>query len=425
MSHWLKRIGIPLLTLILGWNLGAAYVQGGMPRMPVMDTPVTGSGAVATDPEKQVDISLMWRVWGLLLQNYIEPSKLQSQPMLYGAVTGMVNAVGDPYTAFMTPKENTDFREGLAGTLKGIGAELMVRDGLVTIVTPIKQSPAERAGLLPDDVIAEVDGTSTEGQSLGEVVGRIRGQEGTTVTLAVARKDKPDLLTFTITREEIHIPSVESRIITEGTAQIGYVALNQFGEGSVQEVRQALQSFRQLGRGAQVTGLIFDVRQNGGGYLDGAVEIASLFMKQGTVVTVEQRGQAPVRRDVDGRPVFPDIPLVLLQNQGSASASEIVAGALQDNKRATVIGMQSFGKGTVQEVIDLPDGSSLRVTVARWLTPSGKDLGKEGVHPDYIVDRTGEDIVAKRDPQLDAAVEWLRTGTVSSAKATTAKNESL
>ncbi len=409
MSHWLKRIGIPVLTLIIGWNLGAAYVQrGSMQRVPVAGGPVSGSGTVATDPERQVDISLLWRVWGLLLNNYIDPSKLQSEPMLYGAVSGMVNAVGDPYTAFMTPKENTDFREGLAGTLKGIGAELMMRDGLVTVVTPIKQSPAERAGLLPDDVIVEVDGASVESQSLGEVVGRIRGPEGTTVMLSIARPEETDLLDFTIVREEIHIPSVESRIITQGKAQIGYVALNQFGEDSVQEVRSALQGFKN----AQLAGIIFDVRQNGGGYLDGAVQIASLFLKQGTVVTVEQRGQAPVRHEVDGRPIFPDTPLVVLQNQGSASASEIVTGALQDNKRATVIGMKSFGKGTVQEVIDLPDGSSLRVTVARWLTPNGKDLGKEGVHPDYVVDRTGADITAKRDPQLDAAVAWLTTGTI-------------
>ncbi len=409
MSHWLKRVGIPVLTLILGWNLGAAYVQRGMMQPPATDIPATGSGAVATDPERQVDISILWRVWGLLLNNYIEPADLKSQPMLYGAVSGMVNAVGDPYTAFMTPKENTDFRQGRAGTLKGIGAELMQREGLIVIVTPIKQSPAERAGLLPDDVIVEVDGASVEGQSLGEVVGRIRGPEGTTVKLAIAREGQADLMTFAIVREEIHIPSVESRIIEEGKARIGYVALNQFGEDSVQEVRQALQSFKS----APLTGIIFDMRQNGGGYLDGAVEIASLFMKQGRVVTVEQRGQAPVHRDADGRPLFPDMPLVVLQNQGSASASEIVAGALQDSKRATVIGMQSFGKGTVQEVIDLPDGSSLRVTVARWLTPGGKDLGKEGVHPDYAIDRTGEDITAKRDPQLDAAIELLTTGTVT------------
>ncbi len=407
MSQWAKRIGIPLLTLIVGWNLGVIYMQRVGPMYPVSGGgAATASGEVLTDPKNQADITLLWRVWNLLLQHYRDPSQLRAEPMIYGAVGGMVDGVGDPYTVFMTPKENTDFRESLAGTLQGIGAELKLENGAVMVVNPLKGSPAERAGLLPDDIVTEVNKASLDGKTLTEVVALIRGPKGTSVTLTVERKGKTNPLQLTIKREEIHIPSVESKVIDADGKQIGYVALNQFGDGSVEELKKALLEVKKK----PLKGLILDLRGNGGGYLDGAVQIVSFFVAEGNVVTVDQRGSAPVERPVDGHPLLPIVPLVVLQNRGSASASEIVAGALQDSKSATIIGTKSFGKGTVQEVMDLPDGSSLRVTVARWLTPNGKDLGKEGIHPDFEVDLTADDFAAKRDPQLDAAVAFLATG---------------
>lgn len=401
-------ITLPLLTLALGWQLGVTFERNALmeerERLEMLSTGGVGSGALVTDPEREVDLALFWGVWRLLLKHYISPEELQTTPLLFGAIEGLVRAVGDPYTVFMTPSQNKDFHDSLEGKLQGIGAELTFRDGVIVVVAPLKGSPAAGAGILPEDIITHVDKQDIAGMSLQDVVQRIRGKKGTTVELTVVRPGTYDPLTFTIVREEIHIPSIETKTLETSTGSLAYIALNQFGDGSIEEFKGALQSFD----GKDVRGLILDLRNNGGGYLEGAVELVSLFLRKGKVVSVERREiDEPEHHYVYGRPLVPDLALVVLINQGSASASEIVAGALQDHKRATVIGMKSFGKGTVQEVLDLPGGSSVRVTTARWLTPLGKNLGKEGVHPDIVVERTAADFEADRDPQLRAAEEWL------------------
>ncbi|MBI3331627.1 S41 family peptidase [Candidatus Peregrinibacteria bacterium] len=400
-------LSLPILTLLLGWQLGGTYerkqLEDATQTLNEIYSGESGSATVISDPEEEVDISLLWGVWRLLLKHYIAPDELQTTPLLFGAVEGMVRAVGDPYTVFMTPSQNVDFRQALEGKLQGIGAELTFKDGLIVVVNPLKGSPAAAAGILPEDIITEVDGTDIAGENLNQVVQRIRGKKGTTVRIKVVREGSFDPIEFSIVRADINIPSVESELKKTGSGTVGYIALNQFGDSSVDEVKEALVSFEK----ESIEGVILDLRFNGGGYLEGAVELASLFLRQGKVVSVERRDGEPEHHYVYGRPTHPDVPLVVMINQGSASASEIVAGALQDHKRATIIGMTSFGKGTVQEVIDLPGGSSLRVTTARWLTPSGKNLGKEGVHPDIVVDRTTADYENERDPQLQAALEWL------------------
>ncbi|MEK7590899.1 MAG: S41 family peptidase [Patescibacteria group bacterium] len=396
--------------LVLGWQLGAAYEQRQLQEeaeyMEEIGTGGVGSGELVTDPENEVNISLLWGVWRLLIRHYIAPEELKPTELLYGAVEGMVRAVGDPYTLFMTPSQNKDFRQSLEGKLQGIGAELAFRDGAVVVVAPLKGSPAQKAGLLPEDIITHVDGTDISGENLNQVVQRIRGKKGTTVLLTILRESEMNPKQLTIVRDDINIPSVESEVLKTQSGSLGYIALNQFGDNSVEEFKEALEAFQRT----PVGGLIVDLRFNGGGYLEGAVDVASLFLPRGKIVSVQRRGTGLEHHYAYGRPLFPDKPLVVLINQGSASASEIVAGALQDHKRATIIGMKSFGKGTVQEVVDLPGGSSLRVTTARWLTPEGKNLGKEGVHPDIIVDRSAEDFEKERDPQLDAAKEWLLDG---------------
>lgn len=402
----LTIITLPILTLVLGWQLGVSFEQNAL-REATAKLDVlygrAGSGTVLEDPETEADLSLLYGVWRLLLSHYIAPEELTTQKMLFGAVDGFVRAIGDPYTIFMTPSQNRDFRQALEGKLQGIGAELAFRDDQVVIVAPLKGSPAQKAGLLPEDIIIEVDSVDITGENLNQVVQRIRGKKGTTVTIKILREGSFDPLAFSIVRDDITIPSVESRFIETGSGSIAYIALNQFGDTSIDEFTITLQGFLEQ----SPKGIIVDLRFNGGGYLEGAVQLTSLFLHQGKVVAVERREGEPEPHYAYGRPVAPDRPLVVLINQGSASASEIVAGALQDHKRATVIGMKSFGKGTVQEVIDLPGGSSLRVTTARWLTPNGKNLGKEGVHPDIVVDRTVSDLENDRDPQLDAALEWL------------------
>ncbi len=396
-----------ILILLLGWQLG--IMQERVKGRVHFDSSVSGliepgasaSGVTVKNPRREVDMSLLWNVWEELNDQYIDPQKLQVTPMVYGAVEGLVRGVGDPYTAFMTPKENDEFREGLAGNLQGIGAELTVRDGLIIVVTPLKGSPAERVGMRSRDVILNVDGQSTEGWSLSQVVSKIRGPKGTTVKITVGREQDgtPD---FTIMREEIHVPSVEAHFIETAGKRLGYVALNQFGETSIAELKKEIQTFKNR----TVDGIILDLRNNGGGYLDGAVELVSLFQPEGAVVQVERRGGGKNSETVSGRTLLPDVPLVIIQNEATASASEIVSGALQDHKRATIVGAKSFGKGTVQEVVDLAGGASMRVTVARWLTPNGKNLGKEGVHPDIVVELPRTPAGGTEKPPVGAVWDW-------------------
>ncbi len=403
---------LPIASLALGWNLGAEFersmLQQREQELSQLFSGGTGSGQVLGDPEQEVDMSLLWSVWRLLQQHYIEPSNLQRQTMIFGAVRGLVGAVNDPYTTFMTPDENKEFHESLDGHLQGIGAELALRNARIIVVNPLKGSPAEHAGLLPQDIVLEVDGWSTEGQTLNDVVTRIRGKKGTTVRLLIAHPDDIEPVIVSIVRDDITIPSVRSTVQQTQSGAVAILEINQFGTETTVEVREALRKLVPV----DLEGLVIDLRNNGGGYLNGAVDITSFLLSSGKVVSVERRDGEPQRHYVDGRPLLPDIPLVVLINEATASASEILAGALQDHGRATIVGSKSFGKGTVQEVIDLPGGGSLRVTAARWLTPNGRNLGKEGVTPDVPVERTREDLEAGRDPQMERALQLLFTSQV-------------
>jgi len=384
---------LPIVTLVIGWEAGTLW---GHNRLNAAET-VTG------DPQQQVDMSLMWNVWSLLQDKYIEPGDLKTNEMILGAVHGMVAAVGDPYTVFMSPVESTDFRDSLSGHLEGIGAQLTQSGGNVLVVSPLKGSPAEKVGLQSQDWIVEVDGKDVTGQSLEQIVTQVRGPKGTTVKVGVVRKGLGEILTLSMVRDSITVPSTEYEVRHGTGGDVGYLAINQFGDETVNEVRSILTDVDP----AKLKGFIIDLRFNGGGYLDGAVDLVSMFQQEGLVVSVQGKGTDIERHEVTGQAILPTIPLVVLVNEGSASASEITAGALQDNKRATIVGVKSFGKGTVQEVINLKDGTSLRVTIAHWLTPSGRNLSKEGVMPDIIVERTREQMIAEQDPQLNAAMKIL------------------
>lgn len=402
---------LPVATLFLGMQIGISKERQSLEMeynaMEDMMQGGVGSGTLIQDPEHEVDISLLWSVWKLLTKHYIEPEKLQVTPMLYGATEGLVNSLEDPYTLFMPPKENKEFKQSLNGSLQGIGAELTIRDERIVVVAPLKGSPAEKAGLLPEDIITGVNGENIEGYTLGDAVEIIRGPKGTSVTLTIERAAVGSV-DIAITRDEITVPSSEYELKEVDGKKIGYISLNRFGDTTTEEMEQEIQEFMDK----NVDGLIVDVRYNGGGYLDKAIDLSSMFLKKGKVVSVARRTGEPVHHYVTGRPIAPDVPLVVLINEGSASASEILAGALQDHSRATIIGKKSFGKGTVQEVFDLPGGTSIRITTARWLTPNGKDLGKEGVTPDIEVERTQEQMQAGEDPQLDAALELLTKETM-------------
>ncbi len=395
-----------LLTLAIGFHLGTRY-QDLLLRnnSTVLEESLKQSGSgklVVQDPEQEVNMTLFWQVWKLLQKRYVHPEAMTIQKMTYGAITGLVASLGDPYTLFMTPTDSKMFQDSLSGTLEGIGAQLDFSNGKVVVVAPLKGSPAERAGLTPKDVIAEVNGTSVAGLSLEEVVSKIRGPKNTSVTLGILHLGSGPLVQKTVSRESIHIPSVETKTVSDSRGDVLVVIVNQFGDDTVDGVRTALENIT-----PKTKGIILDLRFNGGGYLEGAVDIVSMFLQSGKVVTVERRNVPPESHLVSGHPLEPTRPLVVLVNGGSASASEITAGALQDQKRATIIGTQTFGKGTVQEVLELSGGSSLRVTVARWLTPAGHDLSKKGVTPDILLDRTLEQMKEGKDPQMEKAVQVL------------------
>ncbi len=397
-------------VLGLGWQLGVQVTRKqyeDRARDIEQRFGLAGSGVtVQGDPEEDVDLTLFWTVWRLLDQHYVDPAALKIDELRYGAVRGLVNAIGDPYSGFMTPVESTDFQQVLRGELEGIGAELTMQEDAVVIVAPLKGSPAARAGLLPRDIITAVDDQTLENMNLQEVVRRIRGPKGTEVRIKIFRPGTSEELEFTITREAIHVPSVEYEVLETGSGSVGYLTLNQFGDDTVAETRKALLEFK----GQSLSGVVLDLRFNGGGYLDGSIEVVSLFLDKGKVVSVEKRGEEVESHYVLGDPVLPDIPLVVLINEGSASASEIVAGALQDHERAKIVGIKSFGKGTVQDVIDLPGGSSLRITIAKWKTPNGRDLSKEGVMPDVEVQMEAAAYLTENDIQKERAMEVLLDG---------------
>ncbi|MBT3835463.1 PDZ domain-containing protein [Candidatus Peribacteria bacterium] len=397
-----------IIALVLGWQLGVQVERKTTEvRLAEMEAKFALSGSGVTfleDPEEEVDLSIMWTVWRLLDKYYVDPEELSIDQMRFGAVSGLVSSMGDPYSAFMTPKESTDFHQALGDSeFGGIGAELTVRSGQIVVVAPLRGTPAAQSGLRPMDIILEVDSVSVEGMDLHAVVDLIRGEKGTDVILNIFRPSETKKMDISITRDQILVPSVEYEIIETGTGSVGYIALNKFGDETVQDSREALNSFENK----DIAGILLDLRFNGGGYLDGAIDIASFFLQTEKILSVHRRGEEIESHFAYGSPITPDMPVVVLINEGSASASEIVAGALQDHSRAKVVGASSFGKGTVQEVMDLPGGSSLRVTVAKWKTPGGRDIGKEGIEPDLMVDMTVDDIAEGLDPQKEAAMRLL------------------
>ncbi len=393
-----KVLGLIILVAFvfaLGWNVGAGQVRQNTGAFPTDQQ----TGQISSSDK--VDMQLFWDVWSLLASKYVDPSVLDYKNMIYGSIRGMVYSLEDPYTTFLTPKENKDFQESMNGTLEGIGAELTLRDGMITVVSPLNGSPAKRAGLQPEDVILKVNGEDIMDFSLEQVVMKIRGPKGTKVKLTIGRKGQGEPFDMEIVRETININSVEWKMVGD----IADIKLNQFGGKTKDEFTKAISEILLK----RPEGIILDLRYNGGGYLDGAVDIASEFVEKGKVVSVKKRN--PEEDEViyvTGKARIAKVPMVVLINKGSASASEIVAGAIRDNGRGTIIGETSFGKGTVQEVENLIDGSSLRITIAKWYTPNNVNISEVGIKPDIEVERSIEDIKADKDPQLDAALDYLK-----------------
>jgi carboxyl-terminal processing protease len=350
--------------------------------------------------QMQVDFKPFWDVWGTLTNDYLDRSKIDPQKLLYGAISGMVSSVGDPYTVFLDPTQNKEFDVVMSGTYDGIGVELDSRDGKLVVIAPISGTPAAKAGVEAGDVILKIDGADASAMSIQDAIQKMRGKAGTKVTLGISRGTQN--LEFTITRANIVIKSVNFKDLGGG---IGEISISSFGDNTLDEWNSEVSEFLS----SSDRKLVLDLRNNPGGRLDYGLEIAGDFVSSGKTLMLEEDSsgnKTPYTAPKDGR--LKDIDVVVLINKGSASASEIVSGALRDSRGVKLVGETSFGKGTVQRVDTLPDGSGLHITFAKWLTPSGFWVHGVGLKPDVEVKMTDADTAAGRDPQLDKAKELLK-----------------
>ena len=362
-------------------------------------------------------VDLYDNVWRLINSKFVDQSnnqqnwakwrhkydnQIRTNEDAYVAINTMVASLNDPYTKFLDPKEFADETSSIKGSLKGIGIQIGVKDGKLMVIAPIEDTPAERAGLQADDEILEIDGVSTKGITVDKAADKIRGKEGTQVTLLVKRKDVAPK-TYTITRAEIEIKSISQKLPTDMTIpnDFCYIRLSSFiSRNAATEFGNILNTNRNK------KGFIIDLRSNPGGLLTNAIYISDMFLDGGTIVsTVDRDGYKETQRASAG--VYTKKPLVVLINKGSASASEIFSGAMKDNHRAVIIGEQSFGKGLVQEINKLPYESGINITIQKYLTPNGTDINKKGITPDIVVKLTEDDVKNKNDLQLKKAVEVL------------------
>jgi carboxyl-terminal processing protease len=351
------------------------------------------------------EFAIFWEAWQYVEQSYIGEVPPAKQ-IAYGAIRGAVSALQDPYTLFIEPAVREEERETLRGNFGGIGATINRNEAGEVVLTPIPGNPAEAAGILDGDVLLAIDSrVITDGMTVEIIVEQIRGEKGTTVTLTVRHPGETESVDIAIERADILIPSVSSRILPD-TPEIGYIQLTRFSGESSNEVSQAITSLQ--GQGAEM--LILDLRQNGGGLLDAAVDISDHFLTDGPILYQLSKSADEQAFMADSEAIAGDMPLVILVDGGTASSSEIVAGALQDRDRAVLIGTRTFGKGSVQLVYDLSDGSSIHVTSARWFTPDRHQIDQQGLEPDVVVEPSEEAVAAGRDEILARAVEYLQNG---------------
>lgn len=402
LSAPLRAIAILLVCLACvagGYELGAhQYAQGAVPEG---EGHVTGQGSIGTSISSDVDFSTFWEVWKMVRQMYVD-QPVSEKELYYGAMAGMVGALNDPYSTYFNPTDAQSFDEQLAGSFFGIGAQLDVKDDQIVVTAALPGTPAEKAGLQPEDAILGVDGVSTSGMAIDDVVAKIRGEKGTTVTLTLSHKGDDAVIEVPIVRDEITIDSVTYAMKDD---HVAVISISIFNDDTSKLFADAVAKAEKDG----VKSIVLDLRSNPGGLLDAAIDLAGYWIPAGGTAVIEDvRGdKTEYRTHGDGSLAL--IPTVVLVNGGSASASEILAGALQDTHEAQVIGEQTFGKGSVQQFQDLPDGGAVKITVAHWLTPLGRTINKQGVTPDTVVPYTAEDAHANLDPQFDAAINFLQT----------------
>jgi carboxyl-terminal processing protease len=391
MSSGIKKIIISILiitTLYVGFSIGFYYGE------------IEGRTKIA--PSNDLDMSLFWEAYNLLKEKYVDTEKFDSEQMVYGAISGMVESLDDPYTVFFDPEDAKIFEEDVSGEFQGVGMEIAIKDNQLTVVSPLDGTPAQRAGMKSGDKILKVDDISTVDITIDKAVKIIRGPEGSEVCLTVYREEWGEIKEIKIVREMIKIPSVKWELKDDN---IAYIKIYHFsgtaGHDFADMASEVLDSSARK--------IVLDLRNNPGGYLETSQNIAGWFVEKGQIVTIEDFGDKRDTREykAKGPAKFASYPMVVLINEGSASASEILAGALRDNRGVKLIGEKSFGKGTVQELAKLTEGS-LKITVASWLTPNGDQITDNGLEPNIKVELTEEDFDQDKDPQLDKAIEILK-----------------
>ncbi|MEK7539543.1 MAG: S41 family peptidase [Patescibacteria group bacterium] len=393
--HILTVAFLVALFFILGVSIGNH-------NRPEIDK-VIGLSNKETQVATKADFSSFWKVWNMINEKYPTTNKISDQNKVYGAISGLVSSLNDPYSVFFTPDDAKTFEDEIAGNFTGIGMEVGIKDNILTVIAPLKDTPAYRANIKPGDKILKIDKTITSDLSIEKAIKLIRGEKGTAVTLTIFRKGNKDPIEVKILRDIINIPTLDTEFRPDG---IFVIKLYSFSASSASFFRDAIKKFAESGTDK----LLLDLRGNPGGYLDAAVDISSWFLPSGKVVVTEDYGhnkKSKILRSKGYNMFIDKLKFVILIDNGSASASEIVAGAMQDQGRAKLVGSQSFGKGSVQEAEKITPDTLLKITVARWLTPNGTSISEKGLTPDYVVEFTPKDISEKKDPQLDKAVELL------------------
>ncbi len=403
MDFRYKNRLILVLAIVAFFSLGIYF---GYNQRPAIER-IIGLSSKESPVEIQTDFAPFWEVWKMIDEKYPDASKVEAQARVYGAISGLVSSLDDPYSTFFNPEETKLFEEDIAGNFSGVGMEVGIKDKVLTVIAPLKGTPAERAGLKPGDKILKIDSTVTSDLSIEKAIKMIRGEAGTTVALTVFRDGDKEPREIKVVRENIQAPTLDTELREDG---IFVISLYSFSANSPQLFQHAMKEFAE----SKSDKMLLDLRGNPGGYLDASIDMASWYLPSGKTVVIEDYGgeQAQKIYRSHGYDIFNDnLKFVILIDEGSASASEILAGAMQDYGKAKLVGTKSYGKGSVQEVIDVTTDTVFKITVANWLTPKGNTISKTGLTPDVLVEYTKKDIDAKRDPQMDKAVELLKNWT--------------
>lgn len=399
-----KRVLLSLfLVVFVVITFAAGFFSGIRSINYISGNPPSNILNFAKDKPANVDFSLFWQSWNELNKNYV--GKINQQEMIYGAINGMLASTNDPYTMFLKPEDNKKFQDDISGEFSGIGVEIMMVNKLPTVVAPLSASPAEKAGLKAKDIIVEVDGVKTSDLGFEAIIDKIRGDKGTKVILKVSREGSVDPLEFTVLRDTIKVDSVTTQTVTAEGQKTYYVKVRQFGDDTNTLFAKAMSNYKDSG----ASSIVLDLRNNPGGYLDSAVDMASYFLDGGVVVSEIDKDGSKKEFKTSRSATMKDVKLAVLVNEGSASASEIFAGAIKDRNRGKTIGTKTFGKGSVQILEQLKNDSAIKITIAKWATPNGTQIDGKGIEPDIsIASEVSANSDISKDPVFVKAVQSLK-----------------